>query len=108
MRITYIIPALISLAAVPVAAVTDAQFDTIRNLGRLNGVALHCQYLSETKRMKKALVNTLPKRRELGLAFDELTNKSFIEFINEGQSCPVKADFLRQVDTAIRALQESF
>lgn len=108
MRITTIIVVLLGLAATPAAAVNEVQFDSIRSLGRLNGVALHCQYLVETRRMKEALVNTLPKRRELGLAFDQVTNESFIDFIEQGLSCPKSVDFQRQVDAAIKALKEAF
>jgi len=74
----------------------------------LNGVALHCHYLDETRRMKEALVSTLPKRRELGLAFDEVTNESFIGFIDQELSCPKRADFSGQVDSAIEALKKAF
>ena len=89
-------------------AVTEAQWDAIRNLGRLNGIALHCEYLGETRRMKQALVEALPKRRELGLAFDEVTNDSFVRFIDEGFGCPPSADFSNRVDIAIEALKAAF
>ena len=108
MRISYTSILAIGLVAMPAAAVTEAQFDTIRNLGRLNGVALHCKYLEETRRMKETLVETLPKRRELGLAFDEVTNESFIRFIDEGLGCPSSMDFNSQVDSAIEALKAAF
>ncbi|MCB1860311.1 MAG: hypothetical protein KDI47_01100 [Gammaproteobacteria bacterium] len=96
------------LTSMPAAAVTEAQFDTIKSLGRLNGVALQCGFLDETKRMKEMLIKTLPKRRELGLAFEEQTNDSFLKFISEGQSCPDRMEFGRNVDTAVKALQEAF
>ena len=111
MRISYItvlVTALAALPSAPVGAVSEAQFETIRSLGVLNGVALHCQYLDETRRMKAALVETLPKRRELGLAFDEMTNESFIKFIEEGLTCPDSAKFTDQVDSAIEALKKAF
>jgi len=108
MRISYTAVLAIGLAAAPAAAVTEAQFDTIGTLGELNGVALHCKYLGETRRMKQALIETLPKRRELGLAFDEVTNRSFVEFIDAGLACPSSVDFSRKVDSAIEALKEAF
>ena len=52
MRISYItvlVTALAALPSAPVGAVSEAQFETIRSLGVLNGVALHCQYLDETR-----------------------------------------------------------
>lgn len=58
--------------------------------------------------MKAALVETLPKRRELGLAFDDVTNESFVKFIDEGRSCPESEEFTHQVDSAIEALKKAF
>ena len=95
---------LMSIAA-PAAAVTEAQFDSITQLGRLNAVALHCQFLEQTRRMKAALVEQLPKRRELGLAFDEATNQAFIEFIDQRRQCPADTEFKHQVERAIERLK---
>ena len=97
-----------ALIALPAAAVTEAQLDTIKSLGSLNGVALKCRFLDETNRMKEVLVKTLPKRRELGLAFEEQTNDSFLKFISEGQNCPDRLEFSHNVDAAIKALGEAF
>ena len=108
MRILSRIIPVMALIALPAAAVTEAQLDTIKSLGSLNGVALQCRFLDETNRMKEVLVKTLPKRRELGLAFDEQTNDSFLKFISEGQSCPDRLEFSHNVDAAIKALEEAF
>ncbi len=89
-------------------AISDDQFESIKQLGNLNGVALHCGYLEETRRMKTALIDSLPKRRELGLAFDQITHESFMEFIQEERSCPSAGEFSRQVEQAIERLDASF
>lgn len=89
-------------------AVDDAQLNTIRRLGELNGVALHCKALDETQRMKRALVLNLPKRRQLGELFDHETNNSFMRFIEEGASCPSPAALNSQIDSAIEALEAAF
>lgn len=90
------------------AAVTDAQYQAIRGLGELNGIALHCRYLDQTRRMKKALITVLPKRRALGQGFDDVTNESFLRFIEEQGVCPDKTRFSGQVGDAIRALEKAF
>jgi len=89
-------------------AISNDQFEAIKKLGSLNGVALHCGYVEETRRMKAALIESLPKRRELGLAFDQITHESFMEFIQEERSCPSVGEFSRQVEQAIEGLKASF
>jgi len=97
-----------SLLAGPAAAISDQQYQTIRALGELNGVALHCRYLEQTHRMKKALVRVLPKRRALGQGFDDVTNESFLRFIEEKGTCPDPASFSGQVGDAIHELEQAF
>ncbi len=89
-------------------AVGDAQLESIRKLGELNGIALHCKALAETQRMKKALVLNLPKRRQLGELFDQETNRSFLDFINNRAACPSLGAFTQQVDAAISDLERVF
>ena len=84
------------------------QYESIRQLGQLNGVALNCQFLNETRRMKKALVVTLPKRRQLGELFDTETNSAFLKFIEEKRECPSEDKLSRQVDDAIVALDKAY
>jgi len=94
--------------SLPAHAATDAQYDSIRTLGALNGVALQCKYIHETRRMKKVMVASLPKRRQLGQVFDEATNEGFLAFIQDKASCPDQTDFAGQVDAAIDALKAAF
>ena len=111
MNIRYISLPLLIVAAIwtmPANAVSDIQYNSIKRMGELNGVALQCRYFHETRRMKKALTATLPKRRQLGQAFDESTNDSFMAFIETNATCPDEAEFARQVDTGIQELDAAF
>ena len=90
------------------SAISDAQYQSILALGDLNGVALHCGYHAETRRIKGTLIRTLPKRRQLGEVYEEATNKSYLKFIDEKQRCPEEVDFVKQVDQAIEHLQTLF
>ena len=92
----------------PVGAIGDQQYQAIRALGDLNGVALQCRYLEQTHRMKKALVRVLPKRRALGQGFDDVTNESFLRFIEQKGSCPAETSFSGQVGDAIHDLEQAF
>ncbi|MCP3868193.1 MAG: hypothetical protein GY703_08895 [Gammaproteobacteria bacterium] len=87
---------------------SDEQYKSIQALGRLNGIALQCNYLADTRRMKAALIKTLPRRRELGMAFDQATNESFLQFMEEGRSCPESGSFSGTVDRGIGSLEHSF
>jgi hypothetical protein len=96
------------LAVPPAAAIDDAQYQAIRALGQLNGVALHCKYLEQTRRLKEALVATLPKRRALGDAFEQATEEAYLDFIQRQGSCPEAEAFAAQVDQGIARLQAVF
>lgn len=92
----------------PSGAISDEQYQVIRKLGELNGVALHCGYFDETRRMKKALVSNLPKRRQLGQAFDDITNDSYLALIEQKAVCPDAGVFTGQVGEAILILEAAF
>ena len=98
------------LAASPLlaSAVTDQQYETIKRLGTLNGIALHCGYIDQTRTMKAGLVKRLPKRRALGQAFDDVTNRSFLAFIESGESCPPPQQFADEVAAALGELDRVF
>ena len=90
------------------SAATSGQLAVIKQLGQLNGVALHCKALPETQRMKRALVKNLPKRRQLGELFDTETHNSFMQFINKQTQCPSPQELHQQVDAAIQELEKVY
>ncbi len=77
-------------------------------MGELNGIALNCGYIDETRRMKRAMVSTVPKIRVIGIAFDEATNSSFLSTIKSGNSCPTEKSLSQQVDSSIEQLETVF
>lgn len=89
-------------------AISPEQHATIVRLGELNGIALQCGQFDETRRMKKALIEGLPKLRALGQMFEEETQKSFLAFIEQRQSCPAAPVLAQQVDAAITALLQAY
>ncbi len=92
----------------PVLALNDTQFDAVKGLGKLNGIALNCQYLDETRRMKRAVVETVPKLRVIGEAFDQSTNQAFLQMIHDRTPCPSERTLSEQVDNGIITLQQQF
>ncbi len=96
------------LITTPVSAIPDTQFEAIRNMGDLNGVALPCGYIKQAQRIKQALVANLPKRRALGEAFDTITNESYLKFVEQGRDCPGETLLSQQIDEAIKQLESVF
>ena len=96
---------LILFGLVRAEAANNDQLAAIRALGSLNGVALHCDRLDQTQRIKRVLVVTLPKRRQLGELFDYQTNKAFMAFIENSGACPSAESFNEQVDAALEKLK---
>ncbi|MBV2093750.1 MAG: hypothetical protein AB2731_19775 [Candidatus Thiodiazotropha sp.] len=99
---------LISFNGTKAIAQQSGQLAAISDLGRLNGIALHCKALGETQRMKRVLVATLPKRRQLGELFDYETNRSFMAFIERDEACPSPQSLTLQVDEALQRLQSLY
>lgn len=89
-------------------AQSSEQLEAITALGTLNGIALHCNALGETQRIKQVLVARLPKRRQLGELFDYETNRSFLAFIENNRACPSAQSLTQQVDEALDRLQSLY
>ena len=89
-------------------AADSEQLAVIKQLGQLNGIALHCKALPETQRMKRALVSNLPKRRHLGELFDTETNSSFMQFISKKEQCPSPQELHQKIDAAIQELEKVY
>jgi hypothetical protein len=85
-----------------------AQYDAIRALGTLNGVALYCKSLDQVRRLKEAVVANAPKERSFGLAFEESTDASFRAALTKREPCPSPAGFAEQVGAAIEVLRQAF
>ena len=86
----------------------QAQYDSVKALGALNGVALACRQVDQVRRMKAAVVANAPKERSFGLAFDEATNQAFLDFVNQHRPCPGPETLRRRVDAAVSGLAQPF
>lgn len=72
----------------------------VRELGRLNGVALACSQADAAARIKKLLIQYAPKTRRYGEAFENATQDAFLaqgvkpEPCLEGAAYAVEAEVL--------------
>ena len=106
LTILLLVPAFTGQA--PAGSSADARQQALARMGELNGVALACRYYDQSKRIKGALIEGLPKQRELGQAFDDRTNESFLAFVKSARPCPSPAAFSEEVGRAIEALNKAY
>ncbi len=82
------------------AEVEPAGVAEVRELGRLNGLALACSQMESAGRIKNILIQYAPKTRRYGEAFEEATQHSFLaqgarpEPCREGAAYAVEAEVL--------------
>ena len=93
------------VVADPVGSVGEA---SLRSLGETNGVALACRYLEQTRRIKAAVVESVPKERRYGLVFDQATNEGYLGFVQAQRPCPMPVGFMELVNQKIVALDQAF
>jgi hypothetical protein len=108
MQVGFICLLALVLASTTAAGSTQAQYDAIRALGRLNGEALACRHLEQVRRMKAVVIANAPKERSFGLAFDEASNAGFLDFLEQGRPCPGGAALDARIDEATRTVVEAF
>ncbi len=107
-RITSLILLSLLWATAQATVFTDEQNQTIEQMGKLNGTALSCRYFDQVKHIKKALVEALPKRRELGRQFEAVTDKTYRELMANKTACPTADEFASNVDAGIQQLNKAF
>ncbi len=96
----------LALSAHAADSLTDAGLAEVRALGRINGQALACDYAETVSRIKAAMIQYAPKSRRYGAAFEEATNKAFLDQTRKEQTtCPDGPSFTEQVDESARRLQ---
>jgi len=96
----------VALSARAADSLTDAGLTEIQALGRLNGQALACDFAETASRIKTVIIQHAPKSRRYGAAFEEATNKAFLEQTRKDQAtCPDGPTLNGQVDEATQRLQ---
>lgn len=96
----------LSLSAGAADASTDAGLAEVQVLGSLNGQALACNYAETASRIKTVMIQHAPKSRRYGAAFEEATNKAFLDQSRkEMTTCPDGPTLNGQVDEASQRLQ---
>lgn len=94
-----------ALAVHAAASPTDAGLAEIRDLGRLNGQALACDFAGTAARIKSVMIQHAPKSRRYGAAFEEATNEAFlVQSRKEAATCPDGPTLNGNVETATQSL----
>lgn len=89
-------------------AAGDEQLHVVEDLGRLNGIALQCKNYQQAQRIKSALIEHLPKERQLGQLFEDVTNESFLAALEDKGGCPGEGALGDRVNSGIEALKMAF
>jgi len=89
-------------------AASDGQLKALSAMGRLNAIALQCRYMPQVQRIKRELVLNLPKQRALGDWFEQKTNESFLNFMQNNTGCPAVLDFDQELQQTIDQLETEF
>lgn len=96
----------LALSARAADSSTDAGLAEIQALGRINGQALACDYAEAVSRIKTVIIQHAPKSRRYGAAFEETTNKAFLDQSRKDRTtCPDGPTLSGQIDEATRRLQ---
>lgn len=96
----------LALSARAADAPVDAGLADVRYLGRLNGQALACGYAETVSRIKTVIIQHAPKSRRYGAAFEEATNKAYLDQSRKEQTaCPDGPTLNGRVDEATQRLQ---
>lgn len=83
----------------------DAGLTEVQAFGRINGQALACGYAETVSRIKAVIIQHAPKSRRYGAAFEEATNKAFLDQSRkEMTACPDGPTFNGRVDEATQRL----
>lgn len=102
----------IGVSRSPVLSASDegrsVRLQAIALLGELNGTALSCGYLDQTRRMKEAIIQNAPKERLYGFTFDKASNDGYLAFIRDDRVCPSLDSFVQSVDGQIAVLSAAF
>ena len=96
----------LSISAHAANSSTDAGLPEVQALGSLNGLSLACDFADTVSRIKAVMIEHAPKSRRYGAAFEEATNKAFLDQSRkEMTSCPDGPTLNGQVDEATQRLQ---
>lgn len=95
--------------SLPLAAAelpVDAGLTEVRDLGRLNGQALACSHSATASRIKKIMINSAPKSRRYGEAFEAATSEAFLAQTRaDATMCQDVPALAAQVDAVEKRLQ---
>ena len=95
-----------AISAQAADAPADAGLAEVRDLGRLNGLALACGYADTAARIKTVIIQQAPKSRRYGAAFEEATNAAFLGQAKQDQATCIDGPTLTgQVDELAQRLQ---
>ena len=81
---------------------------SVADMGKLNGTALACRYYDLARRIKRILIDNLPKSRELGRIFEDRTREAFMVYVQANKTCPSPGVLEGRVDEVEQRIHKAF
>ncbi|MDR1888778.1 MAG: hypothetical protein LBQ81_05280 [Zoogloeaceae bacterium] len=97
------------LFAVPAFAATPAGGDAVKELGKINGVALACRQQTTMNRITQELEKTLPKTADITYdqIFKDAMQQSLIQHQKTNAACPNETAVKPQIDALFKQLRQA-
>ncbi len=93
--------------AVNVPAPAADGISEVQELGRLNGMALACRQTETAQRVKRVVINTAPKTRRYGEAFEAATQEAFLAQGKPGAApCLGDVEMNARIETTVNRLRQ--
>lgn len=92
-------------SAVAAAEVEPAGVAEVRELGRINGLALACSQGEAAARIKNILIQHAPKTRRYGEAFEQATQEAFLSQGEKPVACRDGAAYVVEAEVLSLRLQ---
>lgn len=73
---------------------------SVETLGQLNGIALACNQMALSMRLRDILINEAPKARNIGEWFEQASQQSFLTQGKENKPCPNSRALANDIDAA--------
>ncbi len=94
----WILAAAVAAGAHAADAPVDSGIAEIEALGRINGQALACSEQSLSARAKEVVIKHAPRTPRYGAAFEQATQRGFMEQVKGKAACPAAGDLAQRID----------
>jgi hypothetical protein len=89
------------------ATSSDTALEVVGRLGEVNGQALACHAAEAVTRARELMLAHSPRNSRFADAFEQATQRGYLEQIKAGASCPSALDLRVRVESFAQTLREA-